>query len=144
MALLLIYLLYIILGLLAALGCIALSSTRLPPKREPLAYGILLIPIAGMYLAFLAHLSPAASWRAELVPVLGFSLLGLAGARVYPLLILGYLGHGAWDLTHEILMTQGRLGTLTAIPLAYGALCAALDWTVAGYFWTRRRAWAAA
>lgn len=141
MALLHIYVLYTTIGLLAAVGCIALSSTRLSPKSEPLAYGLLLIPIAGVYLAFVAHLNPDLAWHTELVAVLGFSLLGLFGARFYPLLILGYLGHGAWDLAHEILGAQERLGNLTAIPLAYGALCAAIDWLLAGYFWTRRQAW---
>jgi hypothetical protein len=33
---------------------------------------------------------------------------------------------------------------LTELPLAYGAFCAAFDWCVAGYFYTRRREWNAA
>jgi hypothetical protein len=40
-------------------------------------------------------------------------------------------------------MFQGRLGTLTAIPLAYGVFCAAFDWVMVGYFWNRRHVWAA-
>ena len=33
---------------------------------------------------------------------------------------------------------------LTELPSAYGAFCAAFDWCVAGYFYTRRREWNAA
>jgi hypothetical protein len=144
MALLLIFLLYLTVGVLAAGGLIALTSKRFTPRIEQVSYGLLLTPIAAFYLAFLAHLSPTASWRTELLPVIGFAILGLAGTRFAPFLMLGYLGHGAWDLLHEVLMLQGRLGTLTAIPLAYGVFCAVLDWVMVGYFWTRRHAWTAA
>lgn len=144
MALLLIFLLYAIVGLLAACGAIAITSRHLAPRLEQAAYGILLSPIALIYLAFLARLSPEASWHAELLPAVGFAVLGLAGARYMPLLLLSYVGHGAWDLIHEVRMFQGRLEDLTAIPLAYGVFCAVFDWVVAGYFWIRRGAWAAA
>jgi hypothetical protein len=144
MPLLLIFLLYVTVGALAAGGSIALTSKRFTPRIEQVAYGLLLTPIAAIYLAFLAHLSPTASWRAELVPVIGFAVLGLTGTRSAPFLMLGYLGHGAWDLLHEVLMCQGRLGTFTAIPLAYGVFCAVFDWVMVGYFWTRRHDWSAA
>lgn len=144
MALGLIFLWYVILGALVAGGLIALLSKHLAPRHEQAAFGLLLLPIAAIYLVFLAHLSPTAAFRAELLPVIGFSLLGLAGMRFTPVLMLGYLGHGAWDLFHEVRMLQGRLEALTAIPLAYGMFCATIDWVLAGYFWTRRHAWTAA
>ena len=144
MALALIMLLYAVIGVLAAAGAIALTSRHLSPRMEQLAYGVILVPIAGYYLAFQAQLGPPAGEGSELLPVLGFMALGLAGTRVVPLLVLGYAGHGAWDFLHEVLMHQERLGSLTAIPLAYGVFCALFDWVVAGYCWTRRDAWAAA
>lgn len=144
MALGLIFLWYIVLGVLVAGGLITLISRRLTPRNEQAAFGLLLIPIAAIYLVFLAHLGPTAALRAELLPVIGFALLGLAGMRFTPVLMLGYFGHGVWDLLHEVLMLQGRLETLTAIPLAYGMFCAAIDWVLVGYFWTRRHAWRAA
>lgn len=144
MALSLIFLLYVTIGVLAAVGSIALTSKRFSPRVEQVAYGLLLIPIAAMYLAFLTHLSPSASGRLEVLAAAGFALLGLAGTRFAPLLMLGYLGHGGWDLLHEVLMLQGRLETLTAVPLAYGIFCATFDWMMVGYFWTRRHEWAAA
>ena len=144
MALVLIFLLYVTIGALAAGGAIALTSRRFTPRLEQVAYGLLLCPIAAIYLAYVAHLSPTASWTAELLPAIGFAILGLAGTRFVPFLMLGYLGHGAWDLMHEVLMFQGRLETLTAIPLAYGVFCAVFDWVMVGYFWTRRHDWTTA
>jgi hypothetical protein len=35
----------------------------------------------------------------------------------------------------------GGARPLTEIPLAYGMFCAAYDWVMAGYFFTRRAAW---
>lgn len=142
MPLALIFLLYLIVGLLAAGGSIALTSKHFTSRGQQIAYGVLLTPIAAIYLAFLAHLSPSTPWRAELVSAAAFSLLGLMGTRLTPILMLAYLGHGAWDLLHEVLMHQGRLGKFTPIPLAYGVFCAAFDWLLVGYFWTRRSDWA--
>ena len=39
---------------------------------------------------------------------------------------------------------HSALTRLTELPLAYGAFCAAYDWCVAAYFYTRRREWNAA
>lgn len=144
MALSLIFLLYATIAGLAGAGAIALSSRRLAPRTEPVAYGVLLVPIALYYLVFQAQLSPGGAGAPELLPALGFAALGLAGIRLAPLLALGYVGHGAWDLWHEVLMHQGQLGNFTPIPLAYGIFCAGFDWVIGGYIWTRRDAWAAA
>lgn len=144
MALFLIISFYLGIGVLAARGSIALTSKHFAPRIEQVLYGLLLIPIAAIYLAFVAHFTPTGSWGGELLPVVGFAVLGLIGTRFAPILMLGYLGHGAWDLAHEVLMFQGRLGTLTPIPLAYGTFCAAFDWIMVGYFWTRRDKWATA
>ena len=142
MALWLIFLLYAVIGALAATGAIALTSRHLAPRTEQVAYGLLLVPIAAYSLAFAAGVGPTAAWHAELWPVIGFAALGLAGMRVTSLLALGYLGHGIWDLLHEILMHQDRLGGFTGVPLAYGVFCAVFDCMIAGYAWTRRAAWA--
>ncbi len=144
MALSLIFLLYATIAGLAGAGAIALSSRRLTLRAEPVAYGVLLAPIALYYLVFQAQLSSTGAGTPELLPALGFAALGLAGTRLTPLLVLGYVGHGAWDLWHEVLMHLGQLGGFTPIPLAYGVFCAGFDWVVAGYCWTRRHAWAAA
>lgn len=143
MALLLIFGLYAAIGVLAAVGSIAITK-RLEPRVEQATYGLVLVPIAAIYLAFLTHLGPTASWTAESLPVVAFAALGLAGTRLAPLLMLGYFGHGAWDLMHEAFMLHGSLGKLTPIPVAYGVFCAVFDWVMVGYFWTRRQVWLAA
>jgi len=72
-------------------------------------------------------------------------VLALLGLRFPALLVVGYALHGAWDLGHEIRAHLGAAGgaqSFTDIPLAYGVFCAAYDWWMAGYFFTRRAVWA--
>jgi hypothetical protein len=115
MALATILLWYVGIGVLAAVGTVTISRARFSPRFEHLLFALLLNPIAAMYLAF-----------AEL-------------------LILGYALHGAWDLAHEASLylgpARGDTRAVTAIPLAYGVFCAAYDWCMAGYFYTRLAAW---
>ena len=146
MALALILALYVCIGVLAARGTIALLSNRFSPKTEQILYGLVLAPIAGMYLAFTAHFSAGDAWRLEAPAVVLFVALGLLGTRLLIPLILGYALHGAWDLYHEIVQAGLALsdpGALTRIPLAYGAFCLAFDWYMAGYFYARRHHWSA-
>ena len=77
-----------------------------------------------------------------------FALFGILGLRLPVVLIIGYCLHGIWDVLHEV-HAYGRVSPfgaheLTELPLAYGAFCAAYDWCVACYFYTRRREWNAA
>ena len=145
MPLFLILLLYIVIGVLAAGGAIAISTRQLSAKAEQILYGLLLTPIAAIYLAFTAHFAVTEAWRIETVGVVLFAGLGLIGIRLPAFLMIGYVGHGAWDLVHEVALYQGtaviRLGPVTAIPLAYGAFCAAFDWCMVGYFYTQLARW---
>ena len=64
--------------------------------------------------------------------------IGLLGARLPFALIVGYSLHGLWDLLHEF-QAHGAYsafepGQLTAIQLAYGVCCAAIDLCLAAYF----------
>src|SRR5689334_4766134 len=98
-----------------------------------------------MYLTFVGYYGDGSTLRLELYAIAGFVVLALLGLRVLPLLVLGYVLHGAWDLVHEVSMRVGSAAgdarQFSDIPLAYGAFCAAYDWLVAGYFVTRREAW---
>jgi len=61
--------------------------------------------------------------------------------------VIGYALHGAWDLVHELQAQEPSpltLGQLTAVPLAYGVFCAALDVCIAAYAFKRRDEWSAA
>ena len=140
--------LYAVVGLMAAAGAISITRKIFGPKVEQVFYGVFLILIAGFYLAFVAYFGKATAWRVETAAVVFFALVGLFGARLPIALVIGYALHGAWDLVHE-LQAQGAistyyLGPLTAVPLAYGVFCAALDVCIAAYAFKRRDEWSAA
>src|SRR5215212_3122550 len=145
MALTAIVSLYLVIGAVAAIGSVTISRSRFSPRVEQIFFALLLVPIAAMYLAFVAHFGDFSTLPVEAAAVAAFAVLGLLGLRFPAVLVLGYVLHGGWDLVHEIWV---HLGTgaggarpLTEIPLAYGAFCAAYDWGMAGYFFTRRAAW---
>ena len=145
MALAVILLWYLGIGVVAAIGAVTISRARFSPRIEHVFYALLLIPIAAMYLAFLAHFGDHSALRLEAYAVALFVALGLLGLRLPALLLLGYALHGAWDLFHEVMLYRGPgpagVASVTAIPLAYGVFCAAFDWCIAGYFFTRHAAW---
>ena len=141
---LVIVVLYAVIGLLAATGAISITR-KIGPKAEQVLYGLFLVIIAAFYLAFVAYFGNAATWRVEMVAVVLFALIGLFGVRLPIAVVIGYALHGAWDLVHE-LQAQGAistyyLGPLTAVPLAYGVFCAALDVCIAAYAFKRRDEW---
>jgi len=141
--------LYAVIGLMAAAGTIFIARKILTPRAEQIFYAVFLIMIAAFYLAFAAYFGAAGTaWQVETAAVVAFVAIALLGARLPSALIVGYLLHGLWDLLHE-LQAHGAYssiepGQLTAIPLAYGVFCAAFDFCMAGYFFTRRAQWNAA
>ena len=145
MALAAILLWYVGIGVLAAIGTVTISRARFSPRIEHTFFALVLIPIAAMYLVFVAYIGDHSALRLEAYGVMVFAGFGLLGLRLPALLILGYALHGAWDLVHEAVLYLGpapdRASSVTAIPLAYGVFCAAFDWCMAGYFFTRQAAW---
>jgi hypothetical protein len=133
---------------MSAAGSVFISKKLFSPKMEQTFFALFLIAIAGFYLAFTAHFGNEGAWRFETGGVLAYAVLGLLGVRVPIVLIIAYLLHGLWDVFHEIHAHGGGnlLGfqQATEIPLAYGAFCAAYDWCMAAYFYTRRSQWSAA
>ena len=140
-----IVILYVSIGLMAATGAIFMARKILAPKAEQIFYAMLLIVIALFYLAFTAYFGVATAWRLELAAVAAFSALALLGVRLTFALILAYPLHGLWDLLHELqahgIHSAFDSGELTAIPLAYGIFCAAFDFSMGAYFYTQRADW---
>ena len=140
-----IVILYVSIGLMAAAGAISMARKVLVPKAEQIVYAMFLILIALFYLAFTAYFGVATAWRLELVAVAGFSALALVGMRLPSALIVAYPLHGVWDLLHELqahgIHSGFDPGELTAIPLAYGIFCAAFDFAMGAYFYTQRTDW---
>lgn len=143
-----IVILYIVIGLMAARGTISIFRKIFSPRSEQIFYAMFLILVAAFYLAFAAYFREAAAWRLETTVVLAFVALGLVGVRLPFALIVGYSLHGLWDLLHELqahgVYSAFQPGRLTAIPLAYGVFCAAFDFSMAAYFYGRRADWNAA
>jgi hypothetical protein len=85
-------------GVLLSLGFIALVR-RLHPRHELIVYGIALAPTAGAYVLFALLNGATSALPHELLGVLLYGGLGLAGLWRWPVLIaLGWAGHVAWDL----------------------------------------------
>jgi hypothetical protein len=148
MAFSVIIVLYVVIGFLAAVGSMCISQKLFSAKAEQIFFALFLIAIAGFYLAFTAYFGDRGAWRLETGGVILFAVFGVLGIRVPVVLIIGYLLHGVWDVLHEIDAHGGvdLFGAKqpTEIPLAYGAFCAAYDWCMAAYFYTRRGQWRAA
>ena len=148
MALSVIIIFYAGIGLLAAAGSIFISQKLFSAKGQQIFFALFFIVIAGFYLAFTAYFENHEAWRLETGAVIFFAAFGILGLRSPVALIIGYSLHGVWDVLHEIHAFGGvgpfGAGKITELPLAYGAFCAAFDWCVAAYFYTRRRDWNAA
>ena len=148
MALSIIITLYAGIGLLAAAGSILISQRLFSARGQQIFFALFFIAIAGFYLVFTAYFGDPQAWRLETGSVIVFAMFGVLGFRFPVMLIIGYSLHGVWDLFHEIDAHSGvspfGAHEMTAIPLAYGVFCAAFDWCVAGFFYTRRREWNAA
>src|SRR5580765_9115494 len=148
MALSVIIVLYVFVGILAAAGSIFISQKLFSAKAEEIFFALFLVAIAGFYLAFTAYFGDQRASRLAIGAVIVFAVFGILGLRLPVVLIIGYCLHGFWDVLHEVHAFAGvspfGAHELTELPLAYGAFCAAFDWCVAGYFYTRRREWNAA
>jgi hypothetical protein len=140
--------LYVVVGIMAARGTIGIFRKIFTPKTEQIVYAIFLIIIAALYLAFAAYFEATTAWQLETIVVVAFAAMGLLGIRLPVALIVGFPLHGIWDILHELQSHAGysafEPGQLTAIPLAYGFFCAAFDFYVAVYFVQRRAEWKAA
>jgi hypothetical protein len=136
---------YVVIGVLAAIGTVTITRSRISPRIEQAFIALLLIPVAGIYLIFVGYFGDSSAVRPEVYAIAVFVVLALLGLRLPALLILGYALHGGWDLVHEVAVHLGAAPgdgrQFTNIPLAYGVFCAAYDWFMAGYFVTRLSAW---
>ena len=69
--------LYVVIGLMAARGTICIFRKILSPKPEQMLYAMFLILIAALYLAFVAYFGAATAWQLETAVVLAFVAIGL-------------------------------------------------------------------
>jgi hypothetical protein len=139
--------LYVTIGILAAMGTVSIFRKIFSPRSEQIFYAMFLIAVAGFYLAFIAYFGVETALPLEGIVVGAFVAISLVGIRLPFALVAGYSLHGLWDMLHELqahgVSSGFESGRLTAIPLAYGFFCAAYDFYMAAYFYRRRGEWGA-
>lgn len=114
-------------GVLLSLAFIALVRW-LHPRHELIVYGIALAATAGAYVVFALLNGATSALPHELLGVILYGGLGLAGLWCWPLLIaLGSAGHVAWDLA-----SSGGNSPSYA-PSWWPTVCVGTDLFLAGY-----------
>jgi hypothetical protein len=134
--------LYIVIGLLGAIGSILVFRRMFRGRWEQIFWASFLVVIAGFYLSFAAYFeAPTDAWRTELTAVLVFVTFAAVGLVFRPGLAVGYVLHGLWDLFHGLVGNSPTGEALTQIPLGYDIFCATYDLTVACYLVISDTAW---
>lgn len=93
-----------------------------------------LVAVAAFYMGFAAwfQVSPAA-WQTELIAIVLFVLVAVAGAFSSMALAIGYALHGVWDIAHSLYGTVILGHPASDIPLGYGMFCLGFDFAAAAY-----------
>jgi hypothetical protein len=118
------------------------TSKFLRPKTELTFYSLSLIPIALFYIAFCLYYGEPEALRAEVIGVIGFSVLALwSWFSATWILIWAYLLHALWDLIHEIPLAALDNIHWSSVPAGYAAFCLVYDVIIAVYIYRRLDAW---
>jgi hypothetical protein len=134
--------LYIVIGLLSAMGSILVFRRIFQGRWEQTFWACFLVMIAAFYLSFAAYFgAPPDAWRTELVGVSVFLVCAVAGLFFRSAIAVGYVMHGLWDLSHSLSGSSLAGLSITDIPLGYGLFCSAFDFVVAAYLMTSDTAW---
>ncbi len=135
-------LLYVVIGLLTAIGSIVIFRRAFQGRWEQVFWSSFLIMIAAFYLGFAAYFGALAdAWQTELVGVAVFIVFAAVGLFSRAALALGYVVHGLWDLSHSVSGSSLSGLSITEIPLGYGLFCLTYDLTVATYLMISDTAW---
>jgi hypothetical protein len=134
--------LYLVVGLLSAIGSIFVFRRMFQGRWEQIFWACFLVVIAAFYLSFAAYFraSPPA-WRTELIGVAVSLVCALCGLFSRSAIAVGYVMHGLWDLSHCLSGASFAGMSITDIPLGYGIFCSTYDFVVAGYLMISDTAW---
>src|SRR5262249_58727580 len=66
---------YTVIGVLAAIGTVTITRSRLSPRTEQAFFALVLIPVAAIYLAFVGYFGDASAIRPEAYAVAAFVVL---------------------------------------------------------------------
>ena len=134
----------VIVGVIVAIPLTIIATKKfLRPRNEKIYYSLTLIPIALIYVGFSYYYGELSALRAEIIGVIIFTVLALLAQFMASwILVYAYLGHGLWDLFHEIFMTGIGDGIpWTQVPLGYAAFCLVYDVIIAVYVYKRQKLW---
>ena len=136
-------LLYMTIGFLAATGSIVIVRRMFRGRWEQVFWAAFLVVIAAFYLSFAAYFAASAhAWQTELIGVGVFLVCAVVvGLFFRPAIAAGYVIHGLWDLSHSLSGPSLAGVPLTDIPLGYGLFCLTYDFVVAGYLMKSDSPW---
>ena len=135
-------LLYVVIGLLSAIGSILIFRRIFQGRWEQIFWSSFLVVIAAFYLSFAAYFGASThAWQTELVGVAVFLVCAAVGLFFRPAIAVGYVMHGLWDLSHSLFGSSLAGLSLTEIPLGYDIFCLTFDFVVAFYLMISATAW---
>ena len=134
--------LYVVIGLLGAIGSILIFPRIFQGRWEQIFWASFLVVIAAFYLSFAAYFGASThAWQTEVVGVAVFLVCAVVGLFSRPAIAVGYVMHGLWDLSHCLSGSSLAGLSITEIPLGYGIFCSTYDFTVACYLMVSGTAW---
>jgi hypothetical protein len=135
-------LLYLVIGLLGAIGSILVVRQIFQGRWEQIFWASFLVVIAAFYLSFAAYFGVSTqAWRTELVGVGAFLICAVIGLSFRPAIAVGYVMHGVWDISHCLSGPSLAGLSMTETPLGYGIFCSSYDFVVACYLTMADAAW---
>ena len=135
-------LLYVIVGLVGAVGSILIFRRIFQGRWEQIFWASFLVVIAAFYLSFAAYFGVSShAWQTEVIGVAIFLGCAIGGLFSRPAIAFGYVLHGLWDLSHSLSGSSLAGLSLTDIPLGYGIFCLTYDFTVACYLTRSDTTW---
>ena len=139
---LMVALLYVVIGLLGAIGSILIFRQIFQGRWEQIFWTSFLVVIAAFYLSFAAYFGASThAWQTEVVGVAVFLVCAVGGLFLRSAIAVGYVMHGLWDLSHCLSGSSLAGLSITEIPLGYGIFCSTYDFVVACYLMTSDTAW---
>ena len=139
---LVIFLLYLVIGLLSAIGSILVFRRIFQGRWEQIFWALFLVVIAAFYLSFAAYFEASTrAWQTEVIAVAVFLACAVGGLFLRSAIAVGYVMHGLWDLSHCLSGSSISGLSMTDIPLGYGIFCSTYDFTVACYLMISDTAW---
>jgi uncharacterized protein DUF6010 len=129
-------------GSLGAIGSVLVFRQIFQRRWEQIFWSAFLVVIAAFYLSFAAYFGASTHvWRNEVIAVAVFLLCGAGGLFYRPVIAVGYVMHGLWDLSHCLSGASLAGLSITETPLGYPIFCLTYDFVVAYYLMISDTAW---